>query len=144
MGPIFQASARQQVLNAGATLSNEKVTEVVVTGDQIEVTTEAGTNSADFVVLGEEADALSRRIRNSNKRWRRRNCLRRQKWENRVDAVCVLVAAPGQTRARQLSQLAMAQLPPWTSCPRSRAKTCRTGTHPLRIDGLPLASSVPK
>ena len=62
-GTDFQVSARQQVLNAGATLSNERVTEVVVTGDQIEVTTEAGTNSADFVVLGEGkqmplADAL--------------------------------------------------------------------------------------
>ena len=62
-GTDFQAAARQQVLDAGATLSNEKVTGVVVTGDQIEVTTEAGTNSADFVVLGEGkqmplADAL--------------------------------------------------------------------------------------
>ena len=70
-GTDFQASARQQVLNAGATLSNERVTEVVVTGDQIEVTTEAGTNSADFVVLGEGkqmplADALGIQTRDGD------------------------------------------------------------------------------
>tara|TARA_Y100001970_G_scaffold294161_1_gene447726 strand:+ start:5136 stop:5693 length:558 start_codon:yes stop_codon:yes gene_type:complete len=52
-GTDFQSSARQQVLNAGATISEERVTAVAIVGEGIEVATESDTATADFVVLGE-------------------------------------------------------------------------------------------
>lgn len=52
-GTDFQTAARQQVLNAGAAISEETVTGVAITGGGVEVTTETGTAPADFLVLGE-------------------------------------------------------------------------------------------
>ena len=50
-GTDFQTAARQQVLNAGAAISEENVTGVAITGGGVEVTTEAGTTPADFLYL---------------------------------------------------------------------------------------------
>ena len=52
-GTDFQAAARQQVMNAGVKISDEKVTAITADDEQIGITTDSGQVTADFVVLGE-------------------------------------------------------------------------------------------
>jgi thioredoxin reductase len=52
-GSDFQAVAREQAAEAGADLRDEKVTAVTKDAGGFEVTTEAGTMEADYLVLSE-------------------------------------------------------------------------------------------
>ena len=60
-GTTFQELARRQVANQGATFRDDEVEAVAADGDGFVVTTAAGTDQADYVVLagGKAAQALA-------------------------------------------------------------------------------------